>query len=180
MRDHAYYRTPNSIVLFCKQIIGEGNLFNLLLVDSIYLYQLVLNNNNKINVYELTNSLQTLKYRIDAILSSTIGMKVKNNSLDELNLLYDETSNELAIILKEFLPKTTELIFQYGSDKILHVLIKKNKIHCLTGPAVFSENEEYKYYYINDEVVEYEDFNKHPQVKILKILKIKKRIKKNK
>jgi len=159
-------------------------LFSVILSNCVFFKTLILNNNKKIDITDITDSYSYVnaciqKYE-DMIVSYRSQKKPTKLFIDELDKnrkLLIEYENKLLKVLEKELPLTKEIILTRNT----HIIINNKILHNIEGPCIYNDDLseiDNRLYFINDEYIDEEDWKRHPLVRRKKLNKLIKKIKK--
>lgn len=176
----------DKIIKVIDKMKFSPRVFGTILSNCTMFNTLILQNDKRINITEVTDGYSYVnacitKYQ-DMIVSynkQKKPTKLFHDELEKNNKLLTEYENRLLKLLEKELPFTKEIIMNGGT----HIIITNKMFHSLEGPCIYNDDWEHnkENYYINDELLDKDDWNKHPMVRSIKINKLIKKInKKNK
>jgi len=175
------YNSENKFGNILTDLKIKNPLFNILFYSMYFHYSLILKNNNIIDTYKYSSIIQYSKESIkkydEMIEKYRLEKKSTSFLISERDKLVDialEYEKELMNILKNNLSNTKEIIFDNNGKKT-HLILNNKQLHNLNGPSTYSDtiNE----YYINNEYLTEEEWNKHPLVRSHKINRLIKKTK---
>lgn len=161
------------------------SVFSFILSNCIYFKYLILQNNKKIDISEITNGYNYISSCINKYESLIVKYNIERKPTklfhDELKKnikLLTDYENRLLNVLEKELPSIKEIITIQNT----HILINKKMLHNLDSPCIYNNdwNDSNPLYYINDVPLTEEDWKKHPLVRTFRINKIIKKINKRK
>lgn len=178
-------RFEDKIIKIIDKMKFSPRVFSAILPNCTMFKFLILNNNKIIDISEITDGYLftnacITKYE-DMIVSYNKQKKPTKLFHDELNRnkkLLTEYENNLSKVLEKELPLIKEIIMNNGT----HLIINNKMFHSLEGPCVYNDDLENNnsIYFINDELLNEEDWKKHPMVRSIKLNKLIKKINRRK
>ena len=174
----------DKIIKIIDKIKFSPRVFSTILVNFTEFKILILNNNKKIDISEITDGYSYVnscitKYESMIVKYNTERKPTKlfHEELEKNKKLLIEYENRLIKVLDKELPFIKEIITNHGT----HILINNKMFHSLDGPSIYNDDWSIQktYYFINDENIEENEWKRSPYVREHRIRNIIKKIDKN-